>query len=101
MVELAVTRESISDPWPFDGTPTQAKSEAAIQAVLQDYNGAITVDVSEDGLVKKITMMFPDDSDFFVIKDRFEAVHDSTPEQKELIAQMRAEGKYVLSVLAD
>lgn len=100
-VELAVTRDSISDPWPFDGTETQEKSQAAVIAVLQEYNGTLNVDVSEDGLIKRVTMMFPDDSDFFEIKERFEAVHNSTDEQKALIAQMRAEGKYVLSVLAD
>ena len=100
-VELAVTRESISDPWPFDGTETAEKSQAAVIAVLEEYNGTLNVEVSEDGLIKRVIMMFPDDSDFFEIKERFEAVHNSTDEQKALIAQMRAEGKYVLSVLAD
>jgi len=100
-VEFALTRDSISDPWPFDGTETQEKSQEAMLAVLADYNGTITVEVSDDGLMKKVIMMFPDDADFFEIKDRFEAVHDSNEDQKAVIAQMRAEGKYVLSVLAD
>jgi hypothetical protein len=99
IVEFTLTRDSISDAWPFANTDSTANE--AIMAIVSEYNGTIAVDMSEDGLMKTVIMMFPDDADLFVLKDRFETVHDSSPEQKEYIAQMRAEGKYVLSVVAD
>lgn len=99
IVEMSFYRDSISDSFPNDGTDRADTWGSIVEDILNEFNGTLTIDYSEDGLEKKVSLMFPDEVDLPAVRTAFDEGLNLTVTDLTEIQSIKDTGNYQMTIV--
>jgi len=99
IVEMSFFRDSISDPWPNNGTDRADNWASIVEGIMNTFNGTLSVEFSEDSLQKNVMMLFPDDTNLPDVKAAFDEGLILTATDLTEIQAIKDAGKFQMTIV--